>query len=213
VEDIGHRLYSGSKIRDRSQDHRITSHIREVAKEDAGECACETLARVLIGGRERDAPRRRDDPRTPSSISTSLFDPSTSSRYLDSSLRIGLIGTWCYRYGQRRGKRLPYRLWTICVCVRASLSLKLLVRFPDPEGGGHGRYRSFRAFVISPSLSLLSLALSVVWIEKDACYPSVMLDSCSLSSWSSCLFRETHCPSRDSVISAHRSWRVVAMRD
>jgi hypothetical protein len=173
------------------------------------------LARVLIGGRERDAPRRRDDPRTPSSISTSLFDPSTSSRYLDSSLRIGLIGTWCYRYGQRRGERLPYRLWTICVCVRASLSLKLLVRFPDPEGGGHGRYRSFRAFVISPSLSLLSLALSVVWIEKDACYPSVMLDSCSLSSWSSCLFRETHCPSRDSVISAHahRSWRVVVMRD
>jgi hypothetical protein len=175
------------------------------------------LARVLIGGRERDAPRRRDDPRTPSSISTSLFDPSTSSRYLDSSLMISQ--DWLDRNVVLQVRTATGRTFTLPplddLRMRACVVISQTPRPIPGPGRGRSRSLSFISSVryLSLSLSLLSLALSVVWIEKDACYPSVMLDSCSLSSWSSCLFRETHCPSRDSVISAHRSWRVVAMRD
>lgn len=141
---------------------------RVFAKEDA------VILRTCSDWTREGRPRRRDDPRTPSSISTSSFDPSTSSRYLDSSLRIGLIGTWCYRY--RANVYLTAFGRFAYACVRAcvwSLSLKLLVRFPDPEGGGHGRYRSFRAFVISPSLSLSALVGVISSLDREGCLLSI----------------------------------------
>jgi hypothetical protein len=172
------------------------------------------LARVLIG--------REGEGRPPSSrrSKNAELDLDLSLRSVDIVSLSRLISQdWLDRNVVLQVRTATGRTFTLPplddLRMRACVVISQTPRPIPGPGRGRSRSLSFISSVryLSLSLSLLSLALSVVWIEKDACYPSVMLDSCSLSSWSSCLFRETHCPSRDSVISAHRSWRVVAMRD
>lgn len=133
---------------------------------------------------------------------------------------------WLDRNGvlQVQSERLPsLEIWKICgiLRVRVRVCRVVVISLSNSSSDSRtrkGRSRSLsfisRAFVISPSLC----SPGVISLDREGCFHEARPWVNRLSCWITARYRRGVVASfgvrgspRDSVISAHRSWRVVAM--